>query len=221
MSDLFREVDEEIRKDKATEFWAKHGTKLLVLATLIIAGVAGWQAYTRYEFGQRAALGAAFEAAMAEANAEKPEATASLTALAEKKTGTYPALARFRLASDLARKAQDEAGRKDAASAFDALAKDASLPAEWRELASLRAAYVLLDDAPLAEIEARLTPLMAAGKPFRHSAREAFALSAWRVGNQDRALETLQQVILDTETPQNMRQRAEAMLAVVRAGVVK
>jgi hypothetical protein len=221
MSDLFREVDEEIRKDKATEFWFKHGTKLVLAATLIIAGVAGWQAYTRYEFGQRAALGAAFEAAMAEANAEKPEATASLTTLAEGKTGTYPALARFRLASDLARKAQDEAGRKDAASAFDALAKDAALPTEWQELASLRAAYVLLDDAPLADIEARLTPLMAAGKPFRHSAREALALAAWRVNNQDRALEILQQVILDTETPQNMRQRAEAMLAVVRAGAVK
>jgi hypothetical protein len=221
MSDLFREVDEEIRKDKAAELWAKHGTKLMLAATLIIAGVAGWQAYTRYEFGQRAALGAAFEAAMAEANAEKPEATASLTALAEGKTGTYPALARFRLASDLARKAQDEAGRKDAASAFDALAKDAALPAEWRELASLRAAYVLLDDAHFADVEARLTPLMAAGKPFRHSAREALALAAWRVNNQDRALDTLQQIILDTETPQNMRQRAEAMLAVVRSGVVK
>lgn len=221
MSDLFREVDEEIRKDKAAELWAKHGTKLMLAATLIIAGVAGWQAYTRYEFSQRAALGAAFEAAMTEANAEKPEAAASLTALAEGKTGTYPALARFRLASDLARKAKDDAGRKDAASAFDALAKDATLPAEWKELASLRAAYVLLDDAPFAEIEARLTPLMAAGKPFRHSAREALALAAWRVNNQDRALDTLQQIILDTETPQNMRQRAEAMLAVVRAGAVK
>jgi hypothetical protein len=218
MSDIFREVEEEIRRDKAMVFWNKHGTKLVAAALVIVAAVGGWRFYEDYTFKQRAGLGANFEAAIADANEGKAEASAALTTLAEGKDGAYPALAKFRLATEMAAKATDEAGRRDAASAFDAISNDAALPLAWREMAKLRAALVFVDHGPYEEAERRLTPLSAPDQPFRHSAREGIALAAYAAGKFDKALDALQAIILDTEAPASLRQRAEIMLAVVRSG---
>lgn len=220
MSDIFREVDEEVRRDKALEFWSKHGTKFLLLAALIVAGVGGWRVYDNYMFKERAALSARFEAALAEIAADpaKPEAQGQLADLAKRNAGTYSALARFRLAGERARAAKDEAGAKDAASAFDTLAGDTSLPAGWRDLARLRAGFALIDFAAFEEVEKRLQPLVAPENAFRHSAREGIALAAYRAGRSDKALDALQAIILDVEAPAGLRQRAETLLAVVRSG---
>ena len=220
MSDIFREVDEEVRRDKATEFWNKHGSKLVGAALAVVIAVAGWRWYEDYSFRERAALGASFEAAIADANAGKPDALAGLTALAEKKAGTYPALARFRLATELAKTAKDDAGRANAASAFDALATDANIPAEWRDLAKLRAAFLLIDTGSFEDVEKRLAPHTGGTDIYRHSAREGIALAAYRAGRFDKALDALQAIILDSEAPSGLRQRAELLLAVVRSGPV-
>lgn len=221
MSDIFREVDEEVRRDKANEIWKKHGPKFLIAAVLFVAGVAGWQFWQAQQFRARAAAGAAFEAAIAEANGEKAEAQTSLGTIAAGQAGSYPALARIRLASEIARTAKDDAGRANAVSAFDSIAADSNLPTEWRELARLRAGLLLVDTAPLAEIERRLGPLITPTGLFRHSAREGVALAAWRAKEHAKALDALQAIILDAETPQGLRQRAELLLAVVRAGPIR
>jgi hypothetical protein len=221
MSDVFREVDEEVRRDKANELWKKHGPKLIAAAVLFIASVAGWQFWQAQQFKERAALGAAYEAAIAQANGEKPEAQAALTALSQGKTGTYPILARFRLASELAAAAKDAPALTNAVSAFDALADDSSSPADWRELARLRAGLLLVDAAPFAEVEKRLAPLISGTATFRHSAREGLALSAWKHGETAKALDAVQAIILDADTPQGLRQRAELLLAVIRSGPIK
>lgn len=217
MSDIFREVDEEVRRDTATEFWKRHGSKLVGAALAIVIGVGGWRFYQDYRFREQAALSAAYEAALVEAGSGKTEA---LTALASKKEGVYPALARFRLAGELAKAAKDDAGRANAVSAFDALAADAALPAEWRDLARLRAAFVLVDHGAFEEIEKRLAPMATPAHAFRHSAREGIALAAYRSGKLDKALDALQAIILDSDSPQSLRQRAEVLLAVVRSGAV-
>jgi hypothetical protein len=221
MSDIFNEVDEEVRRDKAVAFFNQHGTKFIVAAVLIVAGVAGWRFYQDRVFQERATLGARFEAALVEANSAKVEGKVEgLTALAEDKTGgSYPALAKFRLASELARTAKDEAGARNAASAFDALSNDSAFPADWRELAKLRAAYALLNFAPYEEIEKRLMPLSEGKATYRHSAREGIAMAAYKAGKPDKALDALQAIILDAEAPAGLRQRAEVLLSVVRAGV--
>jgi hypothetical protein len=220
MSDIFNEVDEEIRRDKASEFWNRHGAKLAFGALTIVLAVAGWRFYDDYQFRERAALGASFEAALAEAAAGKTDALAGLTALAEKKSGTYPVLARFRLASELARTAKDDAGRANAVSAFDTLAADAAVPADWRNIAKLRAALLQVEAGPFEEAEKRLMPLVTPEGIYRHAAREGMAIAAYRAGKADKALDALQAIILDSESPAGLRQRAELLLAVVRSGPI-
>ena len=58
MSNIFKEVDEEVRRDKATEYWNKHGSKMIGAAVAIVLAVAGWRFYDDYQFKERAAMGA-------------------------------------------------------------------------------------------------------------------------------------------------------------------
>ena len=220
MSDIFKEVDEEVRRDKATEYWNKHGSKLIGAAVAIVLAVAGWRFYDDYQFKERAAMGATFESALAEAATANKDNLAGLTALAEKKSGTYPALARFRLASEIAAKAKDGTERANAVSAFDAIANDSAIPADWRDLAKIRAAFILVDSGTYDDVEKRLSPLVTADGAFRHSAREGIALAAYRAAKFDKAMDALQAIILDAESPAGVRQRAELLLAVVRSGPV-
>jgi len=189
-------------------------------AVAIVLAVAGWRFYDDYQFKERAAMGASFESALAEAATANKDNLAGLSALAEKKAGTYPALARFRLASEIAAKAKDGTERANAVSAFDSIANDSAIPADWRDLAKIRAAFILVDSGTYEDVEKRLSPLVTADGVWRHSAREGIALAAYRAGKFDKAMDALQAIILDAESPAGVRQRAEVLLAVVRSGPV-
>ncbi len=41
MSDIFQEVDEDVRRDKAAEFWKKYQNVILAAAALVVLA-AGW-----------------------------------------------------------------------------------------------------------------------------------------------------------------------------------
>ena len=41
MSDIFREVDEEVRREKLNQLWERHSNLIVAVALLIVLGVAG------------------------------------------------------------------------------------------------------------------------------------------------------------------------------------
>ena len=49
MADIFREVDEEVRRDKAILFFEKYQFWLIAGALLVIAMTAGWRIYDYYK----------------------------------------------------------------------------------------------------------------------------------------------------------------------------
>src|SRR5688572_17193942 len=123
MSDIFREIDEEVRRDKAAAVWKKYGNVFIAIAVLVVLGVAGWQFWQQQERKKAEAVGARFEAAMrASRDGNASEAETILTELSANAPAGYRQLSRFRLAA--------ETGKRDAAAgatAFDALANDGSL----------------------------------------------------------------------------------------------
>jgi hypothetical protein len=119
-------------------------------------------------------------------------------------------LARFHQAAEVAVR-DKEAGAK----LFDELAADRSIGGPQQELARLRAAGLLVDTAPYADIKQRLEGDAAPGATFRHSARELLALSAWRANDAAAARQWLDMITLDSETPPGLRSRAEALQALL------
>ena len=141
------------------------------------------------------------------------EARGIFESIASGKAEGYAGLARFRVADELVAKDRDAAVK-----AYDALSGDASIGAVLQDVAKIRAAMVRVDDAEPDEIRRRLEPLASAGNPFRHTARELLALAAFKQDDFEAAGKWLDMLVVDQQTPQSLRQRAEAFLGLVSAG---
>ena len=80
-----------------------------------------------------------------------------------------------------------------------------------KDLASVRAGVLLVDTAPLAEVARRLEPAAAAGRTFRHTARELLALGAYRNGDMAAVKRWSELISSDAETPADVRSRTEIL----------
>ena len=215
MSDdsFFREVNEEIRQDQARLVWDRYGPYALVLAVLVVLGTAAFVAYEYWVDTRASRSGDAFSQALTLANEGKnDEALGALEQLEADGYGAYPLLARMRAATVLAAKG-DAAG---AVASFDEVAADTSIPATIRDMASLRAALILVDSGSYADVSARAETLTADTNPLRHSAREALGLSAWKEGRSSDALKLFEQIAADEGAPRNSRERATLLAELIR-----
>src|ERR1700746_1831359 len=73
VSDIFREVDEEVRRERLEQLWTRHRFTLIALAIVAGAGVGGGCGYQWWEEKKAAEAGAQFEAALALAEQGKHE----------------------------------------------------------------------------------------------------------------------------------------------------
>jgi hypothetical protein len=211
VSELFDEVDEEVRREQLKKLWDKYSVVIIALAMLVVAGVGGWRGYQYLEAKKAAEAGDAFDKAAELADQGKhSEAEAAFTALAGKAPAGYRTLARFRAAAEAAAR-EPQAGAK----MFDDVAADRSVTSDFQSLARIRAAGLLADSATYQDMLQRLEPLTVAGGTYRHAARELLALSAWRGNDATAARQWLDQIALDGETPPTVRARAEALQALL------
>jgi len=217
LSDIFQEVDEEVRRERLQQLWERHANLIIALALLVVLAVGGWRGYQWWDSQKAAESGAAFEAAAALGEADKhAEAEAAFAKLAADGTSGYRTLARFREAAELAK--TDPAA---AAKTYDALAADSAIGRTLQDAAAVRAGLILVDSAPLAEMTTRLEPLTAPDRPFRHIARELLALSAYRVGDMAAAQKWFDLIATDVDTPAGMRQRIEVLMTLVGTAKAK
>lgn len=211
MSELFDEVDEEVRREQLKKLWDRYSIFIIAAALLIIAAVGAWRGYQYLEAQKAAEAGAAFDAAIDLSEQGKhSEAEAAFDKLATSAPSGYRTLARLRAAGEVATR-DPKAGAK----LYDEIAADRSIGAVQQDLARVRAAALLLDTESYPNMLQRLE---AAAKPdatFRHTARELLALSAWRANDTTAARQWLDMIANDGETPSAMRQRAEALQALL------
>src|SRR5215468_10739674 len=103
VSELFDEVDEEVRREQLKKLWDKYSIFIIALAILIVAGVGGWRGYQYLEAKKAAEAGDAFNKAVELADQGKHgDAETAFTALAAKAPTGYRTLARFRAAAEAA-----------------------------------------------------------------------------------------------------------------------
>ncbi|TWG63106.1 MULTISPECIES: tetratricopeptide repeat protein [unclassified Aminobacter] len=215
MSDdsFFREVDSELRQDQAKALWDRFGSYIIGGAIAIVVGTAAFVAWDHWTTNKANASGDIYLQALAQAREGKTdEAKASLEKLEAEGYGAYPVLARLRTATLLSQSGDF----KGAVAGFDAVAADTSVPTSIRDMARLRAAFVLVDHGTYAEVAQRVEPLTADTNALRHSAREALALSAWKEGRAADAATLFDQITEDEATPMNLRRRAEMMSELIR-----
>jgi hypothetical protein len=214
MADFFREVDEEVRRDRVLKFWQRYQNWLIGGALLIVVGTGAWRLYENNRLSTAEAAGARYEAALrALANGNTDEAQSTLAALETDKSQGYAILARF-LEADLIAAKDPEAGVK----AYEALAADPHVGSAMQAAAQVRAAIIWVDREDAKKFIFRFTPYAAPGKPFANTYRELIALAALKEGDYDTAGKWLDQIVVDGNAPPGVRNRAQALLGLVRAG---
>ncbi|MEK1896666.1 MAG: tetratricopeptide repeat protein [Rhizobium sp.] len=206
---FIREVNEELRSDQVKGAWRRFGRYLIALAVLIVLGTVGYKVYEYWDDNQSSGTGDQFIAAMKLADENKSdEALAALDKLEKEGHGAYPILARMRAATVLAQKG-DTSG---AVAAFDVIGKDNAAPAAVRDAAKMRAGWLLIEGGTYDQVSAHLEEMAVPGNAFRHSAREALGLAAYKAGNMTQARQWFQAIADDAQSPRNVANRAQMML---------
>lgn len=214
MTDIFHEVDEEVRREQLKKLWERYGYYIIAGCVLIVAGIGAWRGYEWWETKKVAEAGVAFEQAVTLAESGKPqEAEAAFAKLATDGTAGYRVLARLREAAELA-----QSDPKAAIKSYDDIAADRGAGEAIQDVAALRAGFLLVDSASYAEMRTRLEPLTRAERPFRYSARELLTLSAWKHGDMSAARQWADMIITDPQTPAGARSRAELLSELIAAG---
>ena len=211
MSELFDEVDEDVRRDQLKKLWDRYSIHIVAVALLVIAAVGGWRGYQYLEAKKAVEASVAFDKAVELSEQSKhAEAEAAFNSLAATAPSGYRLLARLRAASEVASR-----DPKAAVKLYDDIAADRGVAALDQELARVRAAQLLVDTAPYPDLLTRLESETAPTATFRHTARELLALSAWRANDMTSARKWLDMIANDGETPPGMRSRAEALQALL------
>jgi hypothetical protein len=213
VADIFQEVDEEVRREQLKKLWQRYGNYIVAACIVVVLAVAGWRGYDWWQSKKAAEAGVAFEQAVAlAASGKHDEAEAAFAKLATDGTAGYRILARLREAAQIAR-----TDPKAAVKAYDDIAADGGVDRVMRDLATLRAAYLLVDTSSYGDLRARLEPLTEADRPFRHSARELLALSAWKAGDMGAARQWADAILTDPQSPPDTRSRAEVLSELISA----
>ncbi|WP_346897830.1 tetratricopeptide repeat protein [uncultured Roseibium sp.] len=213
MSDIFREVDEDIRHEKYRRLWDRFGPWVIGVAVLIVVGTGGYRGWLYWHEQNAQQAGDTFLEAVSLSEAGNYDEAEKMFATLNDATGGYPALARMRSATDLG-----NAGNiTEAVAAFDALSRDSAVPEPLRDIAALRAAFLAVDTQEYSAIADRVEGLSGADSAFRAAAREVLALSAWKSGDIDTARRWISDLDADQETPADVSRRVGLLNDVIRA----
>jgi hypothetical protein len=213
--EFIREVDEEYRREQILKVWRRYSGVIIAFAVLVVVGVAGWRYWQTQQHAAAEAASLRFDAANRLARDGKTEeADKAFVALEEQGPAGYRLLARFRAAAETTK-----ANPAKGADAFDAIAGDTALGDGLRDLARLRASLIRMDgpnpDPALAVLQG-----LAAGSPYRHTAREMLGLASLKKGDYEEASRWFDQIAADPDTPRSLRERIEVYTAIVAGGPV-
>ncbi len=217
MTDLFEEVEEQLRSDRYRQFARKVLPWLLGAAGAALLVTLGYWGYDSFRASQISKASDQYAAAMeAFTTNDRAGARKLWTDGSKSQAPGYKALSLMHLAAY----AMDEKKVDEAVRLLDEAAKAAPDPVIG-DAARLKSAFALLDTAPIKDVEGRLKPLMEEGRPYRVQAREALAFAKLNAG--DTAGARGEFVVLSQllDASQGVQARAQAAIGMIDSGSAK
>jgi hypothetical protein len=211
VSDIFHEVDEEVRQERLAKWWKKYGDYVVAGVSILVIGVAGWKYWQYYDQKERLKASSEIEAVQLIAQAGQDDIAADQYAkIAKKAPSGYALLAQLSQADELL-----AAGRTgDAVALYMKIA--ANNKAGLGSVARIRAAWAQGDKLSTPELTALLAPLNDGKSKWRYMARELLAYRALKEDRLDEAQKEFSALAAAADAPPSLRQRAEAFAALIR-----
>jgi hypothetical protein len=207
VSDIFREIDEELRRDNLLKLWSRYGRYIIAIAVFALVVAGGFVAWRDHQLSERRAQSTRYAGALTLAREGKEADAVKVFAAIAHEGGGYAILAAFEEAALLAKSGDREA----AAAAYDRVAAASEFDPDLRGLAVLLSVMQRMPEADAQTTIDRLAPLTASGNPWRPSAIELTALARLKLQDKSGALSLFKSLADDPATPQSLRARAAEM----------
>jgi hypothetical protein len=209
VSDIFREIDEELRRDNLLKLWQRYRGYVLTLAALVLVVAGGIVAWRDHQLSERRAQSMRYSAALSLVREGKDAEAGKVFAGIAQEGGGYATLATFEEA-EMTAKSGD---RKGAAAVYERIAASSGLDPVFRDLATLLSVMQGLPSSDPHSVIDRLAPLTATGNPWRSTALELTAAARLQAGDRSGAREVYKSLADDLEAPQGIRARAAELAA--------
>ena len=211
MSDIFREVEEEVRQERLQKWWKKYGDYVVAGVSAIIIVVAGYKFWQHYDEQQRLKASSQYQSALQlNAGGQTDLAGKAYAQIAKDAPSGYAAVAKMAEADTLLVQGKTQ----EALAIYTALMnKD---KAGLGDVARIRAAWVQADTLSTEALRTLLAPLNNDKSAWRYMAREILAYRDYRDGKAQTAQKEFQALAANSDVPAAVRQRASAMVTFLR-----
>lgn len=214
MTDIFHEVEEDLRREKLNQLWKRYGTLFMTLAVIAVAATSGVVLWRQYTENQRIEAAHAFEAATDKAvSGDMDGAMSAYEAIAAQGGEGYPVLSLFRLVEVHLAKS-DVPG---AIAVYDRIAQSAA-DSRLKDVARIRAAYLVADIEAPDVLKNRVSAFMGDDNPWRFSARELTAWADFRSGKMAEAGDAFAKLAADPAAPAGIKSRAGKFGVYIKGG---
>lgn len=213
MTDIFREVEEDVRRERLEKFWKAYGSHVIALMVVIFAGIGGYEYWQRHEADAQAQASVRFMAAQRIASAR--DAAKAFDELSTTAPSGYALLARLSEANKHLAMGQTA----DALARYKAIAGDDKK--EIGAVARLRAGWMMAETTPRADLLVWLQPVNDPASAWRQMSQEILAYADFHAGDRMAAIAKYTQLASDIQAPDALRARARAMAALLSEGNIK
>jgi hypothetical protein len=212
LTDIFREVEEEVRRERLEKIWKQYGDYIIAVVAVVVIAIAGFELWQRYEENRRETASAEYNAAVQLAGSSPSAAIAAFEKIASSAPSGYATLAKFAEADTLLIAGE----RNRAVAIYETIGNgDDHLIGN---AARMRAAWSIVAFSPRSAIEKLVAPLTESNSPWRFVALEVLAYADYREGAYAKAQKEFEGLSSDPGAPRALRNRATAMANLVRSG---
>ena len=217
MVDFINEVEEELRKDEYNRLLRRYGPFIVAVIVAIVA-FTGFLEYQKYAKDKAArATSASYVAASdAAAAGNADQSIAGFLDIADKAPAGYAGLSLVRAATlKLEGGDSGEAVRllDQAATTFETQ--------RHKQLAQIKAAYILANDGAYSDVINRIGPLMEKDAPYEFLARELMGFAGLKSGDETLAREQFGYLESIPGVPPTIKERAKQNLSLMRTAAAE
>ena len=214
MGDIFKEIDEEIRKDRLEDLWKRYGRFAVGLVISALVGVGSWKGWEAYSSAQMLSSSKEYEAAIRlQSTGKNADASTLFRRLMKEGNGNYKTLATLGEAG-----LRSEKGDIDGAiSAYLSVSDNPEGPKFLREAATLFSVLLKMnhDSYKAEDLIKELDPLRKFDGIWRFTATELQGLINLKLENIEGARKIFKGLERNMQVPDSMRGRVKKILAVI------